>query len=28
LFGRPSVQTTVGVIDGNRDVHDLWTHVE
>jgi hypothetical protein len=28
LFGGPSVQTTVGVVDRNRDVHDFWTDGE
>ena len=28
LFGHAGVQTTVGLIDGNRGIHDFWTHVE
>ena len=26
LFGRPGVQATVGVIDGNQGIH-VWSHV-
>jgi len=28
LFGHAGVQTTIGLIDGNRNVHDCWAHVE